>query len=98
MLFVPKRDKKRELWDGPRTGSERASGLTGVDESYNMNDFSNVVKSLTKNQNSFSLFYDYRNPSNQHFHHSLIDSVCNEATKIVSVTKLVFVTLFISFL
>lgn len=39
VLFVPRRNESRELWDGPRSGVDGAVALTGVDEAYNMAEF-----------------------------------------------------------
>lgn len=55
---MPKRDKLRELWDGPRTGSERAISLTGCDEAYNVDDLEKELSSMLKNVKSVELWYD----------------------------------------
>lgn len=39
VLYVRPRDPFRELWDGPRAGTEDAVDFTGVDEVCQMNSF-----------------------------------------------------------
>lgn len=46
MLFVPRRDPSRELWDGPRSGTDGAVALTGVDEGYTIEEFRHLVAKL----------------------------------------------------
>lgn len=49
MLFVPRRDPSRELWDGPRSGTDGAIALTGVDEAYTLEEFQHLVPKLKGN-------------------------------------------------
>lgn len=46
LLFVPRRDPSRELWDGPRSGIDGAVALTGVDEAYTIEEFRHLVAKL----------------------------------------------------
>lgn len=50
MLFVPRRDPSRELWDGPRSGADGAIALTGVDEAYTLEEFQHLVPKLKGNE------------------------------------------------
>ncbi|KAI9100577.1 peptidase M24, structural domain-containing protein [Phlyctochytrium arcticum] len=45
-LFVRPKDKKNELWDGPRAGFEGAIGYFGADEAKPISSFSTVVDGL----------------------------------------------------
>ena len=38
ILFVPRKDAAKELWDGPRSGADGATVLTGVDAAFNSNE------------------------------------------------------------
>ncbi|NXI72174.1 XPP3 aminopeptidase, partial [Anseranas semipalmata] len=49
ILFVPRRDPSRELWDGPRSGPDGAVALTGVDEAYTIEEFRHLVAKLEGN-------------------------------------------------
>lgn len=89
LLFVPKRDERRELWDGPRTGSQRAVNLTGVDESYDVDDFTKVIKSLTKNQPSFTFFYNHHSPTHHPFHRQYLQNICDSAAKVSPISRLI---------
>ncbi|XP_038639410.1 xaa-Pro aminopeptidase 3 isoform X2 [Scyliorhinus canicula] len=44
VLFVPRRNQNRELWDGPRSGVDGAVALTGVDEAYTTEEFGQYVQ------------------------------------------------------
>ncbi|XP_006011020.1 xaa-Pro aminopeptidase 3 isoform X2 [Latimeria chalumnae] len=46
VLFVPRRDQSRELWDGPRSGADGAVALTGVDAAYITEEFGHFVHKL----------------------------------------------------
>lgn len=50
ILFVPRRDPNRELWDGPRSGPDGAVALTGVDEAYTIEEFRHLVAKLKGNK------------------------------------------------
>lgn len=46
ILFVPRRDPARELWDGPRSGRDGASALTGVERVHSTEELGLVLKTL----------------------------------------------------
>lgn len=46
ILFVPRRDPGRELWDGPRSGKDGAAALTGVERVHSTEELGVVLKSL----------------------------------------------------
>lgn len=46
ILFVPRRDAGRELWDGPRSGRDGASALTGIERVHSTEELGLVLKSL----------------------------------------------------
>jgi hypothetical protein len=50
ILFVPRRDPGRELWDGPRSGTDGAVALTGVDEAYTLEEFQHLLPKLKGNK------------------------------------------------
>ena len=53
VLFVPKKDPVRELWEGSRSGIEGAVALTGVDETHNNEDIGEYLnKYLHSNKTS----------------------------------------------
>ncbi|XP_072127831.1 xaa-Pro aminopeptidase 3 [Mobula birostris] len=56
VLFVPRRDQNRELWDGPRSGVDGAVALTGVDEAYNTEDFRQYMQKFK--DEGWMLWYD----------------------------------------
>ena len=87
ILFVPKRDVRRELWDGPRTGSARAVDLTGVDEAYDTDEFPNVMDTFKIKQHSFDLYYNHLRPSHLQFHAECFENVCDAADKIHPISK-----------
>uniref|UniRef100_A0A7M4G3H9 Xaa-Pro aminopeptidase 3 n=1 Tax=Crocodylus porosus TaxID=8502 RepID=A0A7M4G3H9_CROPO len=66
MLFVPRRDLNRELWDGPRSGTDGAVALTGVDEAYTIEEFRNLVAKLKDESNV--VWYDYARPVHPQLH------------------------------
>ncbi|XP_010784257.1 xaa-Pro aminopeptidase 3 [Notothenia coriiceps] len=46
ILFVPRRDPSRELWDGPRSGKDGAAALTGIERVHCTEELGLVLKSL----------------------------------------------------
>lgn len=46
VLFVPRRDPARELWDGPRSGKDGAAALTGLERVHSTEELGVVLKSL----------------------------------------------------
>lgn len=78
-LFVPKRDPMKELWNGPRAGTDGALNHTGVDQTDNIENLSNFLK------NSFSedmtIWYDYTRMNNLPLHLGQIREFLQEAHK-----------------
>ncbi|KAM5174658.1 xaa-Pro aminopeptidase 3 isoform 2-T2 [Callospermophilus lateralis] len=73
MLFVPRRDPSRELWDGPRSGTDGAIALTGVDEAYTLEEFQHLVPKLKAESNI--IWYDWMKPSHAQLHSDYMQSV-----------------------
>jgi len=46
ILFVPRRDPARELWDGPRSGKDGAAALTGIERVHCTEELGLVLRSL----------------------------------------------------
>lgn len=46
VLFVPRRDPGRELWDGPRSGKDGAAALTGIERVHSTEELGIMLKSL----------------------------------------------------
>ncbi|XP_069510522.1 xaa-Pro aminopeptidase 3 isoform X2 [Ambystoma mexicanum] len=91
ILFVPKRDQRRELWDGPRSGTDGATALTGVDESYSTEEFKHYLPKLQ--DESVTLWYDSVNPSHPGLHwgllHPLVESRAKSRNKVRSIRHLI---------
>ncbi|KAM9780128.1 xaa-Pro aminopeptidase 3 [Neosynchiropus ocellatus] len=66
ILFVPRRDPGRELWDGPRAGKDGAAALTGVERVHSTEELGVVLKSLQGTQ----LWYDGSQPAHPRLHKS----------------------------
>ncbi|KAL8221861.1 UNVERIFIED_CONTAM: Xaa-Pro aminopeptidase 3 [Gekko kuhli] len=66
LLFVPRRDPSRELWDGPRSGTDGAVALTGVDEGYTIEEFRHLVAKLK--DESTVVWYDFTKPVHPQLH------------------------------
>ncbi|NXU57831.1 XPP3 aminopeptidase, partial [Turnix velox] len=66
ILFVPRRDPSRELWDGPRSGTDGALALTGVDEAYSIEEFRHLVAKLKGESNI--VWYDLAKPVHTELH------------------------------
>ncbi|XP_029811609.1 xaa-Pro aminopeptidase 3 isoform X1 [Suricata suricatta] len=66
MLFVPRRDPSRELWDGPRSGTDGAIALTGVDEAYPLEEFQHLGPKLK--DETHMVWYDWMRPSHAQLH------------------------------
>ncbi|XP_067830765.1 xaa-Pro aminopeptidase 3 isoform X1 [Heptranchias perlo] len=56
ILFVPRRNQNRELWDGPRSGVDGAVSLTGVDEAYSTEEFRQYVQKFK--DEGYKVWYD----------------------------------------
>ncbi|XP_037544802.1 xaa-Pro aminopeptidase 3 [Nematolebias whitei] len=64
ILFVPRRDPGRELWDGPRSGRDGAAALTGIERVHHTEEQGLVLKSLKGSQ----FWYDTPCPSHPQLH------------------------------
>ena len=58
ILFVPKRDPSKELWDGPRSGSEGAITITGVDFAHNYSELEKYLHYYNHQNKDYLLWYD----------------------------------------
>ena len=74
-LFVPRRNKFRELWDGPRSGTEGAVLLTGVDSAENNDTFGESLEKYVDQHQHISLWYDTTKPAHAAFHAEYIDTL-----------------------
>jgi len=74
-LYVPRRDKFRELWDGPRSGTEGAVLLTGVDSAENNDIFGEFLEKCVDQHQFISVWYDNMKPANASFHARYFDSL-----------------------
>ncbi|KAM3833007.1 xaa-Pro aminopeptidase 3 isoform 2-T2 [Vipera latastei] len=79
LLFVPKRDPSRELWDGPRSGTDGAVALTGVDEAYTMEEFRHLVSKLK--DDSSTVWYDFAKPVHPQLHSDYLLHLAEVKTK-----------------
>lgn len=68
ILFVPRRDPARELWDGPRSGKDGAVALSGIERVHNIEELGLVLKSLKGN----TVWYDSSQPSHPRLHQTHI--------------------------
>ncbi|KAB0399930.1 hypothetical protein E2I00_014797 [Balaenoptera physalus] len=66
MLFVPQRDPSQELWDGPRSGTDGATALTGGDEAYTLEEFQHLGPKLKAETRT--LWYDWMRPAHTQLH------------------------------
>ncbi|XP_026201695.1 xaa-Pro aminopeptidase 3 [Anabas testudineus] len=64
ILFVPRRDPGRELWDGPRSGKDGAAALTGIERVHSTEELGVVLKSLK----GTLLWYDSSQPAHPRLH------------------------------
>ncbi|RXN32818.1 putative Xaa-Pro aminopeptidase 3 [Labeo rohita] len=64
VLFVPRRDPARELWDGPRSGKDGAAALTGLERVHSTEELGVVLKSLKGG----TIWYDSSQPCHPRLH------------------------------
>ncbi|XP_067663727.1 xaa-Pro aminopeptidase 3-like [Haliotis asinina] len=69
VLFVPKKDPSKELWDGPRSGREGALTLTGVDKTLNVDSLEEYLSDYCGKFNNYVLWYNYSKPT--HMEHDI---------------------------
>ncbi len=67
VLFVPKKDPAREMWEGTRSGIEGAIKLTGVNEAYNSDDIGQYLRNFAQHE-PFIAWYDHLRPVHVGFH------------------------------
>lgn len=56
-LFVRPKDKQSEMWDGPRTGTENAVDLFGIDEALSNSDLEPFINSHLKQMKNMFVWY-----------------------------------------
>ncbi|XP_042201091.1 xaa-Pro aminopeptidase 3 [Callorhinchus milii] len=71
VLFVPRRDRSRELWDGPRSGVDGAVALTGVEEAHNTEDFRNYVQKFK--EEGCTVWYDQESVAHPKLHQDYLE-------------------------
>lgn len=71
-LFVPPRNVSRELWDGPRAGTDGAVALTGVDQALGFDELEKYLQAYLKGSRNFGIWYDYVTPVNPTVHNNVI--------------------------
>ncbi|XP_017576113.1 xaa-Pro aminopeptidase 3 isoform X2 [Pygocentrus nattereri] len=64
ILFMPRRDPARELWDGPRSGRDGAAALTGLERVHCIEELGMVLKSLKGG----TVWYDGSQPCHPRLH------------------------------
>ncbi|XP_022108080.1 probable Xaa-Pro aminopeptidase 3 isoform X1 [Acanthaster planci] len=67
-LFVQQRDPERELWDGPRAGTEGALQFLGIHECQPIGDFSEKLHSLASSKSELVAWYDVFKPPHAALH------------------------------
>ena len=81
VLFVPKRDQHRELWDGPRSGDVGALQLTKVSEAKNIENLENYLFNYCKDYAQYIVWYDYNKPIHAEFHTKIFSEFLNQDSK-----------------
>lgn len=71
ILFVPRRDPSRELWDGPRSGRDGAAALTGIERVHCTEELGIVLKSLK----GTLMWYDGSQPVHPSLHKTHVSPV-----------------------
>ncbi|XP_061567293.1 xaa-Pro aminopeptidase 3 [Cololabis saira] len=85
MLFVPRRDPGRELWDGARAGKDGAAALTGIERVHSTEELGLVLKSLKGTQ----FWYDSSHPAHPRLHQTHVLPVLEEGPTPRSLRSLV---------
>ncbi|XP_051898777.1 xaa-Pro aminopeptidase 3 isoform X2 [Pristis pectinata] len=85
VLFVPRRNQNRELWDGPRSGVDGAVALTGVDEAYNTEDFRQYVQKFK--DEGYTLWYDNEPSVHSTLHSDYLQPLVDIKTKSKNTVK-----------
>ncbi|KAL4230342.1 Xaa-Pro aminopeptidase 3 [Mactra antiquata] len=81
VLFVPKRDPDKELWDGPRSGIEGALELTGVTEAYNIDYLEKYLYSYCVDNENYMVWYNLTKPIHEEFHKKILDDFVKQDGK-----------------
>nr|CAD7568134.1 unnamed protein product [Timema californicum] len=81
-LFVRQKDVHSEMWDGPRTGTEGALELFGVEQSLPMQDLGLFLKSFSKSHSKFMLWYDFTHPAEPEVHKTMQGFLANTINKV----------------
>ncbi|XP_033632263.1 xaa-Pro aminopeptidase 3-like [Asterias rubens] len=66
-LFVQQRDPEKELWDGPRAGTEGALQFLGIHESKPIGELNETLHCLAK-KDELTVWYDIFKPCNRKLH------------------------------
>lgn len=78
ILFVPKKNAYKELWEGPRSGKKGSVELTGVDCAYNYNELDQFLSNFCRDHSKFLLWYDFINPVQSHFHSHVMSTMIHQ--------------------
>lgn len=77
-LFVPERNKSRELWDGPRSGAEGAVSLTGVDAAFNYKEIEKYLQYYNSKHSDYVLWYDSCAHSQTNVDKNVVNQLMND--------------------
>ncbi|XP_033111853.1 xaa-Pro aminopeptidase 3-like [Anneissia japonica] len=80
VLFVPDRDPDRELWDGPRAGTEGAKRFLCVDETYSINEFSKALENYSR-LDDVTIWYDVFKNVHPNLHDKVISGLINPSRR-----------------
>ncbi|XP_054270929.1 xaa-Pro aminopeptidase 3-like [Macrosteles quadrilineatus] len=79
ILFLRKKDKHAEKWDGPRTGVQGALELFGVDQALPFTELNTFLSSYAQTYKQFTIWYDFS--SNIHPEvHSVMETFSSRIT------------------
>lgn len=79
VLFVPRKDPTKELWDGPRSGIEGTLSFTGVDTAHNIDDLGMFLYQYRKEQSSYNVWYNFTNPVHAALHDQFLARFLQES-------------------
>ncbi|KAK3751202.1 hypothetical protein RRG08_023959 [Elysia crispata] len=72
ILFVPRKDAAKELWDGPRSGADGATVLTGVDAAFNSNEIEKYLQHYNKDHKNYVIWYNHAQPVHAVFNNRIV--------------------------
>jgi Xaa-Pro aminopeptidase len=72
VLFVPQRFQHEEIWDGKFEGFDSIMKSTGVDEVRFIKDIATFLSTYMKDNNKFTLWYNYHKTVNPGLHRSVM--------------------------